>query len=128
MTEEIETRFQSETEMAAAFDEIIMQLGERMNAEERRPGVLNPVRISQLNFCLGVMRYLTRGTDAEVSYKTNEPIKSMGSVSVVGKTLKFTDTEWFSRAAEFASNTEVYAMADGRVKLTFTFHGLTKPL
>ena len=63
-----EVGFRNEAEMTAAFDEIIMQLGERMNAEERRPGVLNSVRISQLNFWLGVMRYLTRGIDAEVSY------------------------------------------------------------
>ena len=74
------------------------------------------------------MKYLTRGTDAEVSYKLYQPFKSMGSVSVEAKVLEFYDPEWFARAAEFASNTEVYPLAKNRVRLTFTFHGLTKPI
>lgn len=128
MTEEIETRFQSEEEMAAQFDGIVNMIAEHMKADDKKVGIVNPVRVAQVRFCLGVMRYLTKETDAVVSYKLHEPLKGMGSVSVVGKSLKFTSAEWFSRAAEFASNTEVYATDDGRVRLTFTFHGLTKPL
>mgnify|MGYP000216046892 CR=1 FL=1 len=36
--------------------------------------------------------------------------------------------EWFARAAEFASNTEVYPLTKNRIRLTFTFHGITTPI
>ena len=52
----------------------------------------------------------------------------MGGVSVEGKVLEFAGSKWFARAAEFASNTEVYPLAKNRVRLTFTFHGLTAPI
>ena len=42
--------------------------------------------------------------------------------------LDFDNPEWFARAAEFASNTEVYPLAKNRIRLTFTFHGITTPL
>ena len=32
------------------------------------------------------------------------------------------------RVAEFANNMEVYPLVKNRVRLTFTFHGLTKPI
>ncbi len=128
MGENIDIVFGKEEEMTTAFDKIVAPVAEQIAIDEAKPGIMVPGRIAQIRFCLGVMRFLTKGTDAEVSYKLNAPFKSMGSVSVVGSSLKFTDAEWFSRAAEFASNTEVYAMDDGRVKLTFTFHGLTKPM
>ena len=48
----------------------------------------------------------------------------MGSVSVEGKSLEFDDPMRFARAAEFASNVEIYPLANDRVRLTFTFHGL----
>ena len=52
----------------------------------------------------------------------------MGSISVEGPMLEFDCPEWFSRVAEFASNTEVYPLAKNKVRMTFTFHGLTKPI
>ena len=30
--------------------------------------------------------------------------------------------------AEFASNTEIYPLAENKVRMTFTFHGLTAPI
>lgn len=128
MADNLEVAFENEEQMTKAFDKIVNPIAELIAIDEAKPGILVPGRVAQMQFCLGVMRYLTKGLDSEVFYKMNEPFKSMGSVSVVGRKLQFTNAEWFSRAAEFASNTEVYAMADGRVKLTFTFHGLTKPL
>ena len=106
----------SDADVEQRMDEII---------EKLRPD-LDDDRMRQLEFTYLVMRYLTQGTDAVVSYKLYEPFKTMGSVSVEGKSLEFDNPKWFSRAAEFASNTEVYPLANDRVRLTFTFHGLTK--
>ena len=63
-----------------------------------------------------------------MTYTLNKPLNSMGTVSVEGNPLMFTNSLWFSRAAEFASNMEVYPLAKNLVRLTFTFHGLTNPI
>lgn len=52
----------------------------------------------------------------------------MGSVFVEGKEIEFQNPEWFSKISKFASNVEVYVLAKNKVRLTFTFHGLTAPI
>lgn len=109
-------------------ESILDGIQEEIEADESEPTLLNPIKLAQIKFVYSVMKYLTRGTDAEVSYKLNQPFKSMGSVSVESSVLEFDNPEWFARAAEFATNTEVYPLKKNRVRLTFTFHGLTKPI
>lgn len=116
----------SDADVEQRMDEIIEKLRPDLEADDAKISVLNDDRMRQLEFTYLVMRYLTHGTDAVVSYKLYEPFKTMGSVSVEGKSLEFDNPKWFSRAAEFASNTEVYPLANDRARLTFTFHGLTK--
>ena len=71
------------------------------------------------------MKYLTKGTNAKVTYALNEPYKSMGSVSIVGKELTFSNPKWFMIAVRLASNFNVYPKTNGTVQMDFTFHGLT---
>ncbi len=121
--------FCSDGEVSAELDNLLLRIGNQAKADDESVGILNPIRVAQMRFCLGVMRFLTTGqAGIEVTYKMNQPFRSMGSVSVVGHLLRFQNSEWFSRAAEFADNTEVYVMSDGKVKLTFTFHGIVKKL
>lgn len=81
-----------------------------------------------MKFVYSVLKHFAKGTDAVLSYKLCEPFKTMGSVSIEAKRLDFDNPEWFARAAEFASNTEVYPLAKNRIRLTFTFHGITTPI
>lgn len=116
----------SDAEIEQRMDEIIEGLRPGIEADDAKISILSEDRLHQLEFTYLVMRYLTQGTDATVSYKLYEPFKTMGSVSVEGKSLDFDNPKWFIRAAEFASNVEVYPLANDRVRMTFTFHGLTK--
>lgn len=120
--------FSSKEEMEQALDELLDALKDNLEDDDKKTTVLNGLRLKQIQFAYSVLQYLTRGTDAKVSYKLNEPFKTMGSISVEGSMLEFDNPEWFSRAAEFASNTEVYPLAKDKVRLTFTFHGLTNPI
>lgn len=120
--------FSSKEEMERALDELLDALKDNIEADDKKTTVLDGLKLKQIQFAYSVLQYITRGTDAKVSYKLNEPFKTMGSVSVEGPMLEFDCPEWFSRVAEFASNTEVYPLAKNRVRLTFTFHGLTKPI
>lgn len=106
------------------MDEIVERLRPYIDDDEKKPALLNEDKLKQLEFTYLAMRYLTQGTDAVVTYKLYEPFKTMGSVSVEGKSLEFDDPMRFARAAEFASNIEIYPLANDRVRLTFTFHGL----
>ena len=123
---EFEIEFHSDEEVWAMLDNVVVTVGEAIAVDENKPAVLNPIKIQQMQFSYGVIKYLTQNTDAKMSYALNEPFKSMGSISVEGKNLAFTNSEWFARACEFASNTEVYPLTNGKVRLTLTFHGLVR--
>ena len=125
---EFEIEFNSDKEVWDMLDSIVFTVGESINMDESKTAVINPIKIQQMQFAYGVIKYLTKNTDTKISYKLNEPFKSMGSISVEGRCLRFTNPEWFARVAEFASNTDVYPLTNGKVRLTLTFHGLVCPL
>lgn len=128
MEQNFDFQFTSEEDIRHLLDGFVEGMQDMVAEDEGKTTIINPLRLAQIKFTYSVMKYLTRDTDAEVTYKLNEPFKTMGGVSVEGKVLEFAGSKWFARAAEFASNTEVYPLAKNRVRLTFTFHGLTAPI
>lgn len=128
MEQNFDFQFTSEEDIQHLLDGFVEGMQDMVAQDEGKTTIINPLRLAQIKFTYSVMKYLTRDTDAEVTYKLNEPFKTMGSVSVEGKVLEFAGSKWFARAAEFASNAEVYPLAKNRVRLTFTFHGLTAPI
>lgn len=125
---DFEIEFHSDEEVWEMIDNVVVTIGEAAMVDEAKPSILNPIKIQQMQFAYGVLKYLTKETDAKLTYLLNEPFKSMGSISIEGKSLSFTNSEWFARAAEFASNTEVYPLTNGKVRMTLTFHGLVRPI
>ena len=125
---EFEVEFKSDEEVWEMLDSVVVTVGEAIAVDEDKPAVLDPLKIQQMQFAYGVIKYLTKDAGVKLSYALNEPFKSMGSISVEGKNLAFTNSEWFARACEFASNTEVYSLTNGKVRLTLTFHGLVRPV
>lgn len=121
-------KFMSDEELRNAMDEFIDSVKDDVAADEEKTTVLNPMKLQQMQFAHAALKYITRDSDVEVSYKLNTPFKTMGSISVEGETLAFDKPEWFARVAGFANNMEVYPLVKNRVRLTFTFHGLTKPI
>ena len=128
MEQNFDFQFTSEEDIQHLLDGFVEGMQDMVAEDEGKTTIINPLRLAQIKFTYSVMKYRTRDTDAEVTYKLNEPFKTMGGVSVEGKVLEFAGSKWFARAAEFASNTEVYPLAKNRVRLTFTFHGLTAPI
>lgn len=128
MEQNFDLKFTSEEEVQSMLDGIMDGIQDMVTEDESKTTIVNALRLAQIKFTYSVMEYLTRGSGAKVTYKLYEPFKTMGSVSVEGRVLEFFDSKWFARAAEFASNTEVYPLAKNGVKLTFTFHGLTAPI
>ena len=115
-------------EIEEAMDSLVISVANDIAQDESRTSIINPYRMQQLLYTYKVMKYLMKGTSAKVTYKLHEPYQSMGSVSVTGKDIEFKKVSWFLRAAELASNYEVYPKTDGTICMTFTFHGITTPI
>ena len=128
MDQVFNTEFMSDQEVLDMLDTIVYTVGEAVEEDENRVQMLSENRLRQMQFTNAVLKYLTKGTDAVISHKLNQPFKSMGSILVEGKELCFTNAEWLARAAEFASNVDIYPLTNGKVRMTFTFHGLTVPI
>lgn len=128
MDNSFEYEFMSDEELDEALDAFVDCIKDDVERDDEKTTVLNPMRLRQMQFAYAALKYITRYSDVQVSYKLNEPFKSMGSISAEGACLDFSKPEWFARVAEFASNMEVYPLAKNRVRLTFTFHGLTVPI
>lgn len=125
---DFESEYSSDEEIEEAMDALVITAASRIEQDESRTSVINPYRMQQLLYTYKVMKYLMKGTKTKVTYKLHEPYHSMGSVSVTGKDIDFRKMSWFLRAAELASNFEVYPKTDGTVCMTFTFHNLTIPI
>ena len=125
---DFESEYASDSEIEEAMDSLVISVANDIAQDESRTSIINPYRMQQLLYTYKVMKYLMKGTSAKVTYKLHEPYQSIGSVSVTGKDIEFKKVSWFLRAAELASNYEVYPKTDGTVCMTFTFHGITTPI
>ena len=129
MDNKIDLKFTSSVDVEKELDTIIGMLKESVENDDRKVTFLNDLRLRQLQFVYACLLYMTRDDEGiSVNYKLYEPFKTMGSVTVEGESLEFYEPKWLSRAVEFSSNVEVYPLVNGRVRMTFTFHGLTKPI
>ena len=122
------TEFMSDQEVLDMLDTIVYTIGEAVEEDEARVQMLSENKLRQMQFTNAVLKYLTKGTNTVITHKLNQPFNSMGSIIAEGEELCFANAEWFSRAAEFASNVAIYPLSNGKVRMTFTFHGLTVPI
>ena len=125
---DFESEYVSDSEIEEAMDSLVISVANDIAQDESRTSIINPYRMQQILYTYKVMKYLMKGASAKVTYKLHEPYQSMGNVSVTGKDIEFKKVSWFLRAAELASNYEVYPKTDGTVCMTFTFHGITTPI
>ena len=125
---DFESEYASDSEIEEAMDSLVISVANDIAQDESRTSIINPYRMQHLLYTYKVMKYLMKGTSAKVTYNLHEPYQSIGSVSVTGKDIEFKKVSWFIRAAELASNYEVYPKTDGTVCMTFTFHCITTPI
>lgn len=120
------TDFSNDAEVEEMLDGLISAVGAQAESEDMETQMINPYRIQEILYTYKVLKYLTRGSKAKVTYELHKPYKSMGYVSVSGKNLSFKNMKWFLKAVELSSNFEVYPKTNGTIQMNFTFHGLTK--
>ena len=125
---EFEKEFMTDDEVEAMLENLLDFVGGQAEEQDNRNAVLNIPKAKILMCTYKILKHLTKGSGAKVSYELNSPYKSMGSVSVVGKNISFKNSKLFTTAANLASNFNVYPKTNGTVQMDFTFHGLTIPL
>lgn len=88
--------------------------------------VLNPHRVEQMEFSYKMLLKSIKdaGKDVKVTCRISEVNRTMGVMRVEGKNIVAKDIERFSRACEFANATDVYPLANGEVRIEFTFRNI----
>ena len=116
-------------EIDEMLDSMTLELAKEIEEDESRTAVINPYKLKSLQVVEQIMRRIAKqNKKVKLSYKLNEPFKSMASVTLTGKNISISDVSRFIKSAELASNFEVYPKADGTVCMTFTFHNMTTPI
>lgn len=95
--------------------------------------MVNPQRFEIMKFSYLAIKRALRESEckAKVTCGQCELAPDVGYVNVEGKEIEvygLRNLEWFLRAAEFASNTEVYPLKDGKVRLTLGFNRMLIPI
>lgn len=114
-----------DSEALAAFDKMLDEI-----RKSRKDGVIVSIldrkKLEMMRFAyLAIKKALhAGGCSAKVICKQSEVAPDVGVVSVEGKEIDMRDLEWFCRAAEFADNTEIYPLANNKVRMTFGFNKL----
>lgn len=121
-----DSEFMTDAEVEEALDFLVTTIGDEAVSDDSKTAVINPYRMQQIIYTYKVLKYLAKGTKAKVTYTLHEPYRSVGCVSVIGSDLMFSNSEWFLKAIELASNFEAYPKTNGTVQMNFTFHGLTR--
>lgn len=107
--------------------EEVGKLSDTVKEITERVANINPDRVYHVLYVHKLLRHLMNGVrGVRVSYEVCKPYKEMGSVSVIGKRIPFTNSGLFMKAVELADNFEVYPKINGTVQMNFTFHRLTK--
>jgi hypothetical protein len=94
--------------------------------KDARPSIINVDNVKKVSTVFAIMKKLTEGTSAVVTYKLCSPFRSSGSVTVVGKKISFRNTKLFLEAVNLAENFDVYTKTDGTIQMDFGFNGLVR--
>ena len=76
MEQNFDFQFTSEEDIQHLLDGFVEGMQDMVAEDEGKTTIINPLRLAQIKFTYSVMKYLTRDTDAEVTYKLNEPFKT----------------------------------------------------
>lgn len=112
--------FSVETEM------LLDHIGRLIMEDERRPGIINPVRLWQLQFSHALLAGLSVNADVRIECKAHEPFPSVGSISIEGDMIEFEDCPQLAAAIRLADNLDIYPLTTGKIRMVLTFHGLVK--
>lgn len=118
--------FKGKSDEDKELDDFILALGKAVQVSESKPAVVNIENVKNIVKAYDIVKQLTKGANVKVEYHINEPVRSMGYVSIIGKNIPINNVDLFMRVTKLASNFNVYVKTNGTIEMDFTFHGLVK--
>lgn len=115
-------------EFEASAEDLILSLGEALLEQETKPAILSVPKIKVLYGMIEIAEKMYKGTPVKVTHMVHKPFQSSGSVTLEGPDVVFANSEWLSRFGRLADNMEAYPLTNGRVRVSFGFNGITKPI
>lgn len=108
----------------------VEELRKRRTMEDGAAYLMNLHKLEMVEFCSKAIQRAVRavGAPLKTDWGQDKLNPTIGYVTIEAPKIEVVDFEWFARAAEFASSTETYALENGDVRMTFTFHGLQERL
>lgn len=100
---------------------LIQDIGDYLDDFANSETEPNRHQIEKMKFCESVLKKIANGDNLSVQVNL-DPSIPLGSVCIVGNNVKITNTDWFSRAAQFSDNMGIEALMDDAVKFEFTFY------
>lgn len=108
------------------YEDILQSAVEQVKEEEFRPHVIIQSNDDAVTKDFEFARKAFKKRGVRVTLNLHDPFPSMGSISVLGKTIVLNDVNALRKLCESASNIDIYPRTDGKVQIDFTYHGLTK--
>lgn len=91
--------------------------------------VLNAVRVYDMRVAYGMLhKCFELGDGVKVVCKQSDVAQDVGYISIEGISVEITNSKEFAKIAALSSNTEVYPLANNKVRLTLGFNHLMIPL
>lgn len=109
-------------------DDLILALGEMIRQEESKPGMLNVLKLKQLQQDYELLRIMAQDTDAEIRCDLHVPYKSVCAITLEGDCLTFDSASELVKALSHCSNVEFYPLTNGKIRMTLTYLGMVKNL
>lgn len=109
-------------------EKLIQEISRAIAQENNKMSIVNPDKLKEFVFAYNTLQSIFKNTRNKVSYQLHSPHISMGSITIVGKSVIFKNTKQFLEIVKTASNFEAYPKTDGTIEMNFTFHDLTTPI
>jgi len=105
-----------------------VSLKQMIDDDEKRAAIINPFKVRGINASYEVLKKMLRGSGASVNMSIGDHYKSMGTITIIGKEMVFSEPRLLAAIMKTASNTDIYPKTDGTIVIDITYHGITTPI
>ena len=98
--------------------------------QESEVFLIDHARMQEMQECFKIIKKGIGSSDkkATVVCRYSDLAKDTGAIDIEGLQVLMKDAAWFSAAAGIADFTEVYHLANNKVRIEFTFNGIMHPV
>ncbi len=120
--------FLSEEEIEQMIDNVVLDIGKKIQEQESQPHIINPKRMREFSVAFNALKVADKYNEWSLTYELHDTFSSVGTISIESDDIVFDSPEKVAIAYKLASNVDIYPLTSGKVKIDFTFYGITLPI